>query len=398
MSSSINVAIVGHSSTGLNQLEQILQDDPGIDISRKLLRDNAVDPFEDLPVTSSVVILDLSDNWRAVLDSVAGRVRRNRTPILLVGPDEEPEMMRLALRAGARDFQTRPLYADELMSSVHRLANEQQQIELGSSNASLAVFISAKGGAGASSLVTALGYSLARRDDGTRTLLVDLDLQYGNLPLQFDESSTMQLTQALISNERIDATLFDACVTQAQYGIDILSSYSNQVFSPWEIPQTTVANLFNLISDRYDQIVVDIPRQLDPITYHAVEMASEVCIVMQQTLSDLRQTRQIIGLLRDQGVPADRLRVVINRFDKRNVLLLSDIQDAFDGFKISTLPNDFKKMSFSRDNAVPLLKKYGKAPLSKSVLQLAASLFPEKEELSKGFFAGRRSASKSFRN
>ena len=67
MSSSINVAIVGHSSTGLNQLEQILQDDPGIDISRKLLRDNAVDPFEDLPVTSSVVILDLSDNWRADL-------------------------------------------------------------------------------------------------------------------------------------------------------------------------------------------------------------------------------------------------------------------------------------------------------------------------------------------
>ena len=154
MSSSINVAIVGHSSTGLNQLEQILQDDLGIDISRKLLRDNAVDPFEDLPVTSSVVILDLSDNWRAVLDSVASRVRRNRTPILLVGPDEEPEMMRLALRAGARDFQTRPLYADELMSSVHRLANEQQQIELGSSNASLAVFISAKGGAGASSPVS----------------------------------------------------------------------------------------------------------------------------------------------------------------------------------------------------------------------------------------------------
>ena len=167
------------------------------------------------------------------------------------------------------------------------------------------------------------------------------------------------------------------------------------MFSPWEIPQSTVQNLFNLISDRYDHIVVDIPRQLDPITYRAVEMADEVCIVIQQTLSDLRQSRQIIGLLRDQGVPADRLRIVVNRFDKKNALLLSDIQDAFAGLKISTLPNDFKKMSFSRDNAIPLIKKFRKATISKSVLQLAASLFPEKEEVAKGFFKGRRSASKT---
>lgn len=394
MSSSVNVAIVGHSSSGLNIIEQALQDDPSFDVSRKLLRDQAVDPFDDLPVTCNVIILDLAENWRDVLDAVANRVRRNRTPVLLVGPDEDPEMMRLALRAGARDFQTRPIYAPDLISSVSRLAAEQYHSDTGSSGAKLTVMMSAKGGAGASSIASALSYALVTRDDQKKTLLCDLDLQYGNLPLYFDESSTTQLTQALIANERIDTTLLDACLMTTGRGINILASHSDQVFSPWEIPANTISNLFNLIGDQYDQIIVDIPRQLDPITYQAIDMAENICIVMQQTLSDLRSTRQIIGLLRDQGLPQDRLCIIVNRHDKKNAMRLGDIQAAFEGVEIHSLPNDFKKMSFSTDNAVPLLRKFSKATLSKAIVLLSDSLFPQEEESAKGFFGRRRTKSK----
>ena len=142
-----------------NNIEEVLHEDTELDVTRKLLRDYAVDPFEDLPVTSSVIVLDLGENWRDVLDTVASRVRRNRTPIILVGPADDTEMMRLALRAGARDFQARPLYPDELISSIHRLANEQL-LSSDSSDSSMAVFLSAKGGAGASALVSSLGLSL----------------------------------------------------------------------------------------------------------------------------------------------------------------------------------------------------------------------------------------------
>jgi len=387
MSSAVNVAIVGHSSSGLNALEEVLQDDPEIDITRKLLRDRAaVDPFDDLPVTSNVVVLDLGDNWREVLDAVASRVRRNRTPIILIGPADDTEMMRLALRAGARDFQTRPVHPNELISSVHRLANEQHLTST-DSESQLAVFMSAKGGAGASAIVASLGYAMKERQPKSRVLLVDMDLQHGNLPLYFDESSTTRLTQALIANERIDATLLDACVIPTHNGIDLLASFNDQVFSPWETPQNTVANLFNQICDRYEYVLVDVPRQIDPITFQAIEMSSNVCIVMQQTLSDLRYTRQILQLLRDQGLPNERLRILVNRFDKKNVLRINDIRDAFNPVECIEIPNDYKRMSFATGNAVPLIKKFRKAPISKSVVSLANIIFPYKEEKRRGFFS-----------
>lgn len=384
MSDIINVTIVGHSSAGLNALEQVLQDDLGIDLTRKLLLQNTADPFVDLPHSSNVLILDLSDNWRDVLAAVASRTHRNRTPIILVGPDDDTEMMKLALRAGARDFQSRPLSAADLRQSVHALANEQPNGSSGNA-ADVSVFLSAKGGAGTSAIVTSLGHVLARRKDNERVLLMDLDLQYGNLPLYFDQSSTTKLTQALIASERMDNTLLDACLITTEEGIDLLASHSDQVFSPWDIQQRNVTNLLNLACDRYDHILIDVPRQIDPITFQAIEMSSRVSIVMQQTLCDLRHARQIISLLRDQGLPNERLRILVNRHDKRNVLRINDISDAFDGLNVTTLPNDYKRVSSTMDNAVSLTGKYSGASISKGLLDLAATLFPLPEESRQGF-------------
>lgn len=388
MSDAINVTIVGHSSTGLNALEYALQEKPGIDVTRKLLLDS-YDPLEDLPVASNVIVLDLGDNWREILDAVASRSRRNRTPMILVGPDDNTEMMRLALRAGARDFQTRPLNSHELLTSVFRLADESQLSDLSASAANAAVFMSAKGGAGSSAIISALGQALIRRTERPRVLLVDLDLQYGNLPLYFDDSSTTRLTQALVAGEKMDATLLDACIIPTGQGIDLLASYSDQVFSPWETPQKTISNLFNLLNDQYDYVLFDVPRQIDPITFQAIEQSACVCVVMQQTLSDLRYAKQIFSLLRDQGLPNDRLRVLINRHDKKNVLRTGDIEDAFEAIPVTTLPNDFKRMAFATDNAVPLLRKFRKAHLSKGIMLLANKLFPVQEESKRGFFKRR---------
>ena len=219
--------------------------------------------------------------------------------------------------------------------------------------------------------------------------MVDLDLQHGNLPIYFDESSNALLTQALIANERMDATLLDACIIPGRNGIDLLASYSDQVFSPWETPQSTITNLFNQITDQYKYVLVDVPRQIDPITYQAMEMAGSVNIVMQQNLSDLRYARQVMRLLRDQGLPNERLRVLVNRFDNKNVIRMNDIIDAFEPVECIALPNDYKRMSFATGNAVPLIKKFRKAPLSKSVVSLANLLFPQEKEQSRGFFRRR---------
>jgi len=391
MSDTLNVALIGHSSSRLNTIENALQDEAGLDITRKLMLEGMVDPLDDLPLTSNVVVLDLGENWRDVLVAISNRGRRNRVPMILVGPEGDAEMTRLALKAGARDFQTHPVSASELSAAVQQLGNERPDSQH-EADGELCVFVSAKGGAGTSAILAGLAHALRGRSERTDTLLVDLDLQYGSLPLHFDESSNSRLTQALVARERVDATLFDACLTRTSDGIDVLASHSDQVFSAWDIPQQTINNLFNLVCDRYRHVLVDIPRQIDPVTFQAIERASNIRIVMQQTLSDLRHARQIVGLLRDQGVANDKLGIIVNRHEGNNVLRAIDVSDAFDGLEVTTLPNDFKRMSYATDNAVSLIDRFGRAPISKDIVALADALFPPVESVParRGLFDLRR--------
>ena len=385
MSDSLSVTLVGHSSSGLNSLETALQNELDFDLSRKLLRGDSVDPFEDLSVTSNVVVLDLGENWRDVLVSVSSRSARSRAPTILIGPEGNTEMMRLALKTGARDFHTHPVSPVELATTIRQLSAERPDTGDGQLG-ELCVFMSAKGGAGASAISANVAHSVRLRSRDTRVMLMDLDLQHGNLPLYFDELSTTKLTQALVTNERIDTTLLDACLIKTEDGIDLLASHSDQVFSAWETPQQTVNNLLNLVCSRYEHVLVDIPRQIDPITFQAIERAARVCIVMQQSLSDLRYTRQIINLLRDQGIANEKLMIVVNRHDKRNVVRTIDITDAFDGLPVMTVPNDYKRMSYSNENGISIIDKWRSAPVSKSLGCIADTLWPQAPIAQHGLF------------
>ncbi len=375
MSDSLNVTLVGHSSSGLNSLETALQNELDFDLSRKLLRGDAVDPFEDLPTTSNIVVLDLGENWREVLVAVSSRSARSRAPTILIGPEGNTEMMRLALKTGAKDFHTHPVSPADLATTIRQVAAERPDTGDGQLG-ELCVFMPAKGGAGASAIAASVAHSVRLRTRDTRVMLMDLDLQHGNLPLYFDESSSTKLTQALVTNERIDTTLLDACLIKTEDGIDLLASHSDQVFSAWETPQQTVNNLLNLVCSRYEHVLVDIPRQIDPITFQAIERASRVCIVMQQSLSDLRYTRQIINLLRDQGIANEKLMIIVNRHEKSNVVRTSDITDAFDGLPVMTVPNDYKRMSYANENGISLIGKWRSAPVSKSLGSIADTLWP----------------------
>lgn len=390
MSETVSVTVLGHSSTRLNSLEMALQEASDFDITRKLLMEGQVDPFEDLPSVTNVVVLDLADNWQDVLHAITSRSRGHRPPMILVGPDGNSDMMRLALKAGARDFHAHPINGGELVESVRQTGNERPDVD-GSNQADIVVFASAKGGSGSTALACSMASALRDRDPEKRILILDLDFQYGNLPLYFDKGANPKLALALASNIRIDATVLDACTIKTEEDIDVLATYYDTVFSPWDVNSQAVGNLLNLLQSRYDHIIADMTRMIDPINFQAIERASRVCIVMQQNLAGLRYTRQFVGLLRDQGVPNDRLSVLVNRYDRSNVVRKQDIEDAFENHTVFTVPNDYKRMGYATDNAVSVIAKWRSAPVSKTLNNLTKRLWPEPVKARRGLFGRRKS-------
>lgn len=388
MSKIIDVALVGHTSSDLDLLANSISNDDGLKLNKVLLPQGVNDPLANIIQDVDVIVLSLAENWREVLSNVSSQTKQAKAAVILIGPDGNTEMMRLAMKAGVRDFLTQPISGADLVTEIRQLAAEQPAMPV-VAQGSLCVFISVKGGAGASAIATHTAHAIRYRDEDARVVAMDLDLQYGQLPLYFDQSSDTKLTRALASDERIDHTLLDACLFRTDDGVDVLASRSEQVFSAWETSPQAIDTLLNVVCGRYDHIIVDVPRQIDPISFQALERASRVCVVMQQTLSDLCQAQQVVSLLRDQGIANEKIMIVVNRHETRNTVRSTDIADAFDGLLVQTIPNDHKRMASATGNGEPLPFGRRKPPIVKAITALADELWPPTRIVQRGFFGHR---------
>ncbi|MCY1365913.1 septum site-determining protein MinD [compost metagenome] len=121
--------------------------------------------------------------------------------------------------------------------------------------------------------------------------------------------------------------------------------------------------------------MLDLPRQIDHITGVALEQADSVIIVVQQSLSHLKDATRLMRILRDDlGVQASRLRVVVNRYNKTSPVTLKDIAEALRCTELQPLPNDYAAVSESQNTGIPLGLHAPRAPLSIALRELSGEL------------------------
>jgi len=393
MSEHLKVSLISHSSTTLNRLESILNDNEAFSLNRELLNEEAFFPESSDAMHSDVMVIALTHSWEKVLSAISQQSNKCSASIIVLGPENESGIIKQAFKSGAVDFLDLNCETDALVHAVNSASALKRQT-LGDQESDLTVLVTPKGGAGSTTLVVNLAHAMASRDS-KKVLAFDLDLQYGNLPIFYDESPSTRLANALLNGEQIDNTILDACFSQRGNNPNVLATYSDQVISPWDINMQQINDLFMLISERYAHVIVDLPRSIDPVTFYALERAEKICVIVQQTLSDMRIAHQYIRLLLDQGISSERIYIVINRHEKRNTIRENDFATAFQGYKIFTIPNDYKRVKQASDNTLAFADKWKSAPITKALLQLSNEIWPTSNTSKNSLFSFDRSSGKA---
>ena len=130
-----------------------------------------------------IVLLDLSvDPHRAI--RTAGMIASGnpRAALVGLGPDLDSSALLEAMRAGVVEYVTRPVEMPGLRDALERVLRKRGWGESsdGQRNGELLAFFSPKGGSGSTTVVTNVGIELHRLT-GRKTLLVDLDLELGEI-------------------------------------------------------------------------------------------------------------------------------------------------------------------------------------------------------------------------
>ncbi|WP_435100887.1 AAA family ATPase [Arhodomonas sp. AD133] len=369
----LNVLLAGRDPEELAHLESLLRCNSGVALLVRHLLNGHADPLRERAELPDALVYIASSNWEAELGAYMERPASARPPLLVVGPPDNMAMMRMAMRAGARDFLALPVTANDLNRVISALVDERQAASADQQGRLTAV-INAKGGAGASMVASNLARLLVDPLE-RRVVLVDLDVQFGTLPVYFNLEPRNELVRALEVVDTLDTLALEGYVQSHESGLDLLASAPDDLMMPGDVLDERVERLLAVLGAAYDEVVVDLPRWIAGATASVLDRADRILIVLEQSVTHLRDAKRMVSILEQElSVPASRIRIVVNRFDKHNVVGLREVREALPSLEVTTLANDFRRVTESINLGSPLADTARRAALTRDLRRLSTTL------------------------
>ncbi len=379
----MHLLISSRDAGALQHLQGISRRIPGLQVNTRLVSNGHTDPLYGLEQFPDFLLLRVSHLWRDELAALLQHPAKERPPLLVCGPLEEREGIRLAMQAGARDFLPEPVAAEELLAALGRMVMEARASS--SSGGKLVAVMNAKGGSGATLLACNLAHQLSAK--GGNTLLLDLDLQFGSVAHYLDVHPAHSHVEVLQQIGEMDSVALRGFCSHFSPTLHVLGGRENELCLPQDVHIEQLEALLKLARSTYDWVVVDLPRQIDHLTGITLEEADRVYIVVQQSLSHLKDASRLARILRDElGVRSENLQVVVNRYDKAAPISLRDIGTALRCNELQKLPNDFAQVSQSQNTGVPLDLQAPRAPITLALHELSKELLGKPVDAEQGMF------------
>lgn len=234
--------------------------------------------------------------------------------------------------------------------------------------------IHAKGGSGASFIASNVAYILSK-NTGVKVALVDLDLQFGSIGLNFDKTPNHTIMEALNVIEDLDSISLEAYMSKYNENLSLLLPSPADILLPGEVNVSDLKKLLELLQINYDQIVVDLPRLIDPVSIMLMEQADQITLVLQQSVDQFRVGRRLIQTLNEElDIPLDKISIVVNRYNPKNSLRIEDLKNIVKHDNVYIIANDFERAEGSSNLGVPLYESSANSQTAHDLKELAKNL------------------------
>jgi len=277
---------------------------------------------EILRLRPSAALLALSsapENELRLVSRVAAECPQ--TAIICASRDASPDLILRSLRAGAREFLRLPVEPEEFRTVYERTAEfcAVQPEAPKKRGRTIAVF-SSKGGCGTTFIASNVAAAL-----GAPTVLVDLNLQAGDLGLFLGVEPKFSIADLVEHRERVDDALLRSLLAPHSPSLSLLSA-PREADSADDIEPEHVFQVFEILRERFDYVVIDPQHTFDSITLSALDQADDILLVLTLDIPAIRSTQRALAIFDRLGYPRHKLHIVVNRFSKQIDLDLRQVE------------------------------------------------------------------------
>lgn len=327
------------------------------------------------------------------------RTLHNQDPsliLMLVAESVTADLLRSAMRAGVSDVLEAPLDEPMIEAAIEQFSHDvlkrkstvKDMAPTERESGQIITVTSAKGGSGKTVMATNVALLLNRLPD-KKVVLVDADLQFGDVCLLLQIEPRFTMVNAAHELHHLDPEMLDSLLTEHPTGLRVLAAPLEPAFAD-DITTAGLMQMLDVLQETYDFVVVDTASMLDELILSLIEKADDVLMIVDMDLPSLKNAKLALETLRLLKFSTSNVKLVMNRSNAKNKLNNKEIEAALKMEIAAAVPSD-ASVPNSVNEGRPVVETDPKGKVAKgfeSVASLVAGKIPE--GTSKGGLFGRK--------
>jgi len=323
-------------------------------------------------ITPNLLIVETKLNGQDALDELdrLAEVCDPATKVIVVGRVNDVELYRELMRRGASEYLVAPLSPLQLIEVVSGLYLDPGATPIGR----VVAVVGARGGSGSSTLAHNIGWCIAE-ELHINTTIVDMDLPFGTVGLDFNDEASQGVADALSAPERLDDVLLDRLLIKRGEHLSLFTAPAALERDYDAVPESYEA-VIDAVRQTTPCVILDLPHGWSPWIRACLLSADDVVIVATPDLTSLRNAKNIIELVKNARPNDNPPRLVINQVGvpKRPEIPSKDFAETM-GIAPSAIIN-FEPALFGQaaNNGQMVIEVQPKAAVSEAVRRLCQTL------------------------
>ena len=256
-----------------------------------------------------LLVVDIAESSNPAADIAALAATGAAQRIVAVGAVNDVTLFRDLIASGAADYLVKPISRHALLAALMAAPLPAAQATVAKPVESGRTFavIGARGGVGASTIAANLAWLMAN-EQRRKVALLDLDLHFGTAALLLDLVPGRGLREALERPSRIDSLFLERALEKQGERLHVLAG-EEPLADELALDPSAPAVLLHELRNRFDRVIVDLPRNAGMTERQALAAASAIVVVLDLTLPALRDTLRVLALASDCAPDATLLLV-----------------------------------------------------------------------------------------
>jgi pilus assembly protein CpaE len=296
----------------------------------------------------------------------------SHAPLVLAVYGEPNGIVEAGLKFGAADVMVLPQPAETVLFALRKAAIAPAAAAADQPTAKVVTVFSPKGGSGKTVLATNI--AVAAQRSGIPTILLDLDLQFGDAALALAVPPRATIADLAGSSGVIDVEKLNAFVaTDPRSSLTLLAAPKRPEEAQL-VGQAELGAALDAARRAYSAVVVDTGPLFDAAMLAALDRSDRLLLVCNPEVTSLKNARIGLETIERLGFPRERVALVANRIGAAGGVSRDEIEEALECEITFELPDD-PAVPEAINRATPVVLVEPGSRFSRAVMSVADSLF-----------------------